>query len=119
MRALVLLNADAGTLGRLGKGPETIARVREAIEHAGMEGEVRAVAPAQLAEEARAAAGSDKFDAIIPGGGDGTVNTVASAIAGSNKALGVLPLGTLNHFARMLGMPLTLDAAVAALGAAS
>ncbi len=37
-------------------------------------------------------------------GGDGTVNGVASAVLGSSAALGILPLGTLNHFAKDLGI---------------
>jgi diacylglycerol kinase family enzyme len=48
----------------------------------------------------------------VAGGGDGTINAVASVIAGSNIPLGVLPLGTLNHFAKDLGVPLELDAAI-------
>ena len=51
---------------------------------------------------------------IIAGGGDGTVNALASVLAGTDTALGVLPLGALNHFARDLGIPVALDAAVEA-----
>lgn len=54
----------------------------------------------------------DKVDAIVAGGGDGTINAVASVVAGSNMPFGVLPLGTLNHFAKDIGVPLTLDEAV-------
>lgn len=50
---------------------------------------------------------------VIAGGGDGTMNAVANALAGTDTALGVLPLGTLNHFAKDLGVPLATDAAVA------
>ena len=39
------------------------------------------------------------------------MGAVASVLAGSDKALGVLPLGTWNHFAKDLGIPLALDAA--------
>ncbi|HEX3942708.1 MAG TPA: diacylglycerol kinase family protein [Rhizomicrobium sp.] len=54
---------------------------------------------------------------VIAGGGDGTINVAANALAGSETALGVLPLGTLNHFAKDLGIPLELEAAVSnALG---
>ena len=50
-------------------------------------------------------------DTLVAGGGDGTINTAASAIVGRNITLGVLPLGTLNHFAKDLGIPLNLDEA--------
>ncbi len=53
------------------------------------------------------------YDTITAGGGDGTLSTVASEMAGRSEALGVLPLGTLNHFARDLGVPLDLDKAIA------
>ena len=49
---------------------------------------------------------------IVAGGGDGTVSTVAAALVDTDISLGVLPLGTLNHFAKDLGLPLELDAAV-------
>ena len=51
-------------------------------------------------------------DAVVAAGGDGTISTVASALAGSEMPIGVLPLGTLNHFARDLGIPLGLEDAV-------
>ena len=49
---------------------------------------------------------------VVAGGGDGTMNTAAAALAGGDVALGVLPLGTLNHFAKDLHIPLALEAAV-------
>jgi len=63
-----------------------------------------------VVELARRAAQSDS-GTIVAGGGDGTINTIASAIVGTSKKLGVLPLGTLNHFARDLHIPLDLEAA--------
>lgn len=51
-------------------------------------------------------------DGIVAGGGDGTVNSVAAAVVGHDVTFGVIPLGTLNHFARDLGIPLdAVDAA--------
>jgi diacylglycerol kinase family enzyme len=50
--------------------------------------------------------------AIVAGGGDGTVNSVASQLVGTTTPLGVLPLGTLNHFAKDLHIPLDLPRAV-------
>ncbi len=51
-------------------------------------------------------------DIVVAGGGDGTINAVAAALARSETALGVLPLGTLNHFAKDLGIPLEIEAAI-------
>src|SRR5687767_5641669 len=62
----------------------------------------------ELAQDA--ARGSYKV--VVAAGGDGTVNTVASAVMDNKKILGVLPVGTLNHFAKDLGIPLDLEAAV-------
>jgi diacylglycerol kinase family enzyme len=52
-------------------------------------------------------------DVVAAMGGDGTVNAVAAALAGTSTPMLVLPAGTLNHFARDLGLP--LDPAEAAL----
>jgi diacylglycerol kinase family enzyme len=49
---------------------------------------------------------------IAAGGGDGTVNAVAGKLVGTGTALGVLPMGTLNHFAKDVGIPLNLEAAI-------
>jgi len=55
--------------------------------------------------------------AVVAGGGDGTVSTVASVLAGTPVPLGILPLGTLNHFAKDLHIPQDLDAAVQTIAA--
>jgi diacylglycerol kinase family enzyme len=54
---------------------------------------------------------------VVAGGGDGTVNAVASAVLATDKTLGVLPLGTLNHFARDLQISADLETAVATIAA--
>jgi len=46
------------------------------------------------------------YEAVIAVGGDGTVNAVASALTGTDKALGIVPLGSGNGLARHLGIPL-------------
>src|SRR5665213_430396 len=52
---------------------------------------------------------------VVAGGGDGTIAAVATALVGTDTVLGVLPMGTLNHFAKDLGIPLELDKAVQTL----
>jgi diacylglycerol kinase family enzyme len=49
---------------------------------------------------------------VVAGGGDGTVSAVAGVLAGTDAAIGVLPMGTLNHFAKDVGIPRHLEAAV-------
>lgn len=65
----------------------------------------------EVLEQARRAAQSDA-PVVVAGGGDGTVSTVASQLVGGDKPLGVLPLGTLNHFAKDLHIPLELGEAL-------
>jgi diacylglycerol kinase family enzyme len=60
---------------------------------------------------AKAAVGNGA-DMVVAGGGDGTINAVAAALVHTQCVLGVLPLGTLNHFAKDLEIPLDLEPAV-------
>ena len=48
---------------------------------------------------------------IVAAGGDGTINAVAAKLVGTDKTLGVLPMGTLNHFSKDLGIPQDLEEA--------
>ena len=59
-----------------------------------------------------------KCDAVVVGGGDGTISAAAAAAAQSGLTLGVLPLGTMNLFARSLKIPLTMREAAEALAIA-
>ncbi len=112
MRAAVLLNGAAGGIA----GDQTLTRVREAFAASSVSAHVQSVDHAALPAAARQAAASG-VDVVVLGGGDGTVSAGAAALVGGSKALGILPLGTLNHFAKDAGVPLELEAAVAAIGA--
>jgi len=76
--------------------------------------EARVVEPDEtndICAVARAAAANDDR-IIVAAGGDGTISAVAAVLAGTEKILGVLPVGTLNHFAKDLRLPLELEEAV-------
>jgi diacylglycerol kinase family enzyme len=104
---VAILNAASGPAGE-----EAAKRLREILRSRGLDWKVcTAQKSGDLADLARAAAESDAR-VIVASGGDGTLSAVASRLAGSGKALGVLPVGTFNHFAKDLGIPLDLEAAV-------
>lgn len=81
----------------------------------GVEAEVQSVAPGALTDAFAQAARADGIDAVVAAGGDGTISAAAAALAGGDRPLGILPLGTLNHFARDSGLPADLGEAVAAI----
>ena len=108
MKAIVLLNSAAGKLAPM-TDEQRKRTVADALSLAGIDAEIRLVMRGNLRFEAIAAADS-AVDVLIAGGGDGTIGTVAGAPAGKPLPLGILPLGTLNHFAKDLGIP--LDVAV-------
>jgi diacylglycerol kinase family enzyme len=114
---VVVLNGAAGTLAGLDCA-DVAARIEAAFSSAGHTARVVVSAPDRLDADIRAAAADSAADVVVIGGGDGTVSRAAGRLDPLGKAMGVLPLGTLNLFARDLGIPVDLDAALAALATA-
>jgi YegS/Rv2252/BmrU family lipid kinase len=99
---------------RSGKGrprQKLLERVLEVLERAGMSVEVRATERPGHATEIAVQAAEEGVDRVLTWGGDGTVNEVANGLFGKESALGVLPGGTVNVFAREVGIPLSFVAA--------
>ena len=111
MKAVVLLNAAAGSVDN-GSAAAWEKRLVEEGRRLGLDLEILAVPSAELLRRAEELKGQG-IERIIAAGGDGTISAVAGALAGSEVALGVLPLGTLNHFAKDLGLPLDPEEALA------
>ncbi|MFN2493070.1 MAG: diacylglycerol kinase family protein [Pyrinomonadaceae bacterium] len=108
MKIEVLINAVSGD----GNKEQVHPRLAEAFRAKGVDARISMCHSAsELITLAQQAARSDA-ETIVAGGGDGTINSVASAIIGFNKTLGVLPFGTMNHFAKDLHIPLDLEGAV-------
>ncbi|MBC5767375.1 diacylglycerol/lipid kinase family protein [Ramlibacter albus] len=104
MKGALVVNAGAG------KG-DCEALARDVLEQLGSAGIDVDLALAESGEEVVAGAKravAQGVDFVAAGGGDGTQSAVASVLAGTGIAQGVLPMGTLNHFAKDLGIPLDL-----------
>jgi diacylglycerol kinase family enzyme len=119
MKVAVILNRDSGTVAAV--GPERLRdQVATAFAEAGVVPRIL-LAPAasigKAAAAAIAAAPRDGIDALVVGGGDGSIGGVAGRLAGGSLPLGVLPVGTRNHFARDLGLPLDLAGAARVIAA--
>lgn len=109
-RPLVLINRRSGSAVRAGPG-ECEKRIRERFASQGVEVELRALDPDELAN-ALEGIEDEPPSALIIGGGDGTLSAGAVAARKAEVPLGVLPLGTFNHAARDFKVPMNLEAAV-------
>jgi diacylglycerol kinase (ATP) len=105
MRTCIILNPIAGAV-------KNIDAIQDRLRELKAE---RFCVSAQPGDAEKFAGEASDFDLIVSAGGDGTLNEVVNGIAqgGCNAALGVLPLGTGNDFARTLGVPNNLDTAIA------
>jgi diacylglycerol kinase family enzyme len=107
----VIVNAGSGG----GNDQALVDRLAGHFQAAGLHAEVEL---AHGGDEIAAAVGNAiarRPRLIVAGGGDGTVSTIAAKLVDTGLVFGVLPLGTLNHFAKDLGIPLDLADAVAVL----
>ena len=107
-QVVVILNAGSGG----GNDAVLAERLAALFAAAGAVARIELVNGSDLAARVEAAI-ARRPDVIVAGGGDGTVSSVAAALAGGPIALGVLPLGTLNHFAKDMQLPLDIESAVA------
>jgi len=104
----IIINAASGTDDK-----ETLRdKLAELFAARGLAPEISLVRKGQDVQELAARLLKQGHSPIVAGGGDGTIGAVASVLRGQQTPLGVLPLGTLNHFAKDLKIPLDLEGAV-------
>jgi diacylglycerol kinase (ATP) len=111
----VIVNPSAGSKAGLPITPSTATDVEAALDHIGLTADV---VESRSPDETRALtreAVQAGFGAVVAAGGDGTVALVATELLGGSTALGVLPLGSVMNFARMLGLPRDLGGAATVL----
>lgn len=97
MSLVVIYNKQAG------KGD--LATLQKAFARAGAQPEYIPVESRKLRSILTALRNNPKAT-VVAAGGDGTINSVAAHLYGGTCKLGIMPTGTLNHFARTLGIPL-------------
>ena len=113
MHFRAVLNRDGGALRTMDLTAFQ-ATIRQILEGAGHSTEIAVVGGGGITEALKRATRDDKVDVVLVGGGDGTVSAAASALMDSEKALAILPAGTMNLFARGLGIPLQFETALEA-----
>jgi diacylglycerol kinase family enzyme len=102
-----ILNCASGSCS----GPELREQLSRIFAEIGTSARILlAPSGAQVSELARCAV-QENSQIIVAGGGDGTLNAVATEILGTSIPLGVLPIGTWNHFAKDLRIPQDLEGA--------
>ena len=102
----VIINEGAGS----SKGVD-VAELGERFRGGGLEPSVTLARSGSEVVEAARRAREGGTGIVVAGGGDGTINAVAGVLVGTDVALGVLPIGTLNHFAKTLHIPMKPDLA--------
>jgi diacylglycerol kinase (ATP) len=111
----VILNPSAGNRFSVGGSGTQPADIEAILHEVGIEAEI---VETGSADEARALAGEAARSGeqrIAVAGGDGTIGVVASALIGTQTALGILPLGSIMNIPRMLGLPRDVAAAATVL----
>ncbi len=112
IRALIVFNPGAG---QAGSAEQDIHAAQDVWREHGWQVDLRPTAgPGDGTLIAREAA-AQGYHMVVAAGGDGTVNEVINGLAGSETALAVLPIGTVNVWVRELGLPLQPRAAAEAL----
>jgi diacylglycerol kinase family enzyme len=107
----VIVNASAGN----GSSPNWAEGLAEGFRAAGLQARVQVMQHGSEIAPAVEAAVRQGAEMVVAGGGDGTVSAVAAGLVDTGVTLGVLPMGTLNHFAKDLAIPLDREQAIAAI----
>ncbi len=112
MQIAVIVNPVSGAGRRRDVGARRVALASAHLRARGHDADVRLTDDRGHARDLAAAAVAGGAELVCAWGGDGTVNEVGSALAGTDVPLGIVPSGSGNGLARELGMPLDPAAAL-------
>ncbi len=108
-KAVVIINAGSGT----GSDDEVLTNdIWSLFAAHDIEADIKLAEDGKQLSAFAAEAAKSECEMIVAGGGDGTISAVAEEAIKAGKTLGVLPLGTLNHFSRDLKIPPVLAEAI-------
>jgi diacylglycerol kinase family enzyme len=107
MKMIAVLNREGGTF-RTTDMQAYAEKARSVFSEAGDELDVMVCDGSEMSDALERTARRDDIDAIIAGGGDGTISAAAGIAWKSGMPLGVIPAGTMNLFARSLKLPLDI-----------
>ena len=111
MKLVAIFNRDGGTF-KTTDMDAFCEHARTVFQNAGHDIECRLVSGKDIVEEMERTADDKGLDGLIAGGGDGTISAAAGIAWKHGIALGVVPAGTMNLFARSLKLPLDIWQAV-------
>lgn len=112
-RAMVIENPAAGSEG----SHRLVKQVTYQMRRLGWSVETQCSSYRGHATDLAATAATEKRDLVVAAGGDGTINEVVQGLVGSQTALGVIPVGTVNVWAQEIGLPRSPEMLAALLAA--
>lgn len=122
----VIMNPGSGKSSNKGKGQDKISkggnydqyseRILSTLHQSRIDAEIIHSSSSTDATEIARQCVKEGYDLVIAAGGDGTINSVVNGLAGSQTALGIIPLGTINLLAMELKIPVDIESACQIIG---
>ncbi|MBD3274879.1 MAG: hypothetical protein GF372_06180 [Candidatus Marinimicrobia bacterium] len=113
MQIPVILNSEAGQIAK--EGDAAIAeKIKSGFHSVNLDVSLHKINGQDLEPQIQSLM-RQQPEVIVAAGGDGTISSIANYITDTSIALGIIPLGTMNHFAKDLGIPLDISSAIRAI----
>lgn len=108
---IIILNAAGGSYVE----GETVSSISAAAKNHNIESEILIAKNGEDIDELARYAVTTDAKIIVASGGDGTIGSIAAHLVNTDRILGVLPMGTFNHFSKDLAIPQTIDESLAVI----